>query len=118
MFEKIREDGSKRLRMDAYPTLFAHSAPSKRRKPPADRSVALQSSLASSLGDHSYASADVSHAPMAITADDHDYQNVCAGIFLVSLQVTKCGVVLLTLRFFPVSKPYCVADWGLCLCCV
>ena len=23
MFEKIREDGSKRLRMDAYPTLFA-----------------------------------------------------------------------------------------------
>ena len=63
MFEKIREDGSKRLRMDTYPTLFAHSALPKRRKPPADRSVALQPSLASPFGDHSYASADVSHAP-------------------------------------------------------
>jgi len=81
MFETIREDGSKRLRMDANPTLFAHSAPPKRRKPPADRSVALQPSLASSLGDHFYASADVSHAPMVITVDDHDYQDVCAGIF-------------------------------------
>lgn len=97
MFEKIREDGSKRLRMDAYPTLFAHSAPPKRRKPPADRSVALQPSLALSLGDHSYASADVSHAPMAITVDDHDYQDVCAGIFLVSLQFTKCGVARLVI---------------------
>jgi len=70
MSEKIREDVSKRLRMDAYPTLFAHPAPLKRKKPPADRSVALQPSLALSLGDHSYAS-----------ADDHDYQDVCAGIF-------------------------------------
>jgi len=70
MLEEIREDGSKRLRMDAYPMLFAHSAPPKRRKPPADRSVALQPSLASSLGDHSYAS-----------ADDLDYQDASAGIF-------------------------------------
>ena len=76
MFEKIREDGSKRLRTDAYPTLFAYSAPPKRRKPSADRSFALQPSLAASLGDHSYASADVLHAPMAITVDDHDYQDV------------------------------------------
>jgi len=97
MFEKIREDGSKRLRMDAYPTLFIHSAPLKRRKPPADRSVALQPSLALSLGDHSYASADVSHSPMAITVDDNDYQDVCAGIFLVSLQFTKCGVARLVI---------------------
>ena len=95
MFEKIREDASKRLRMDAHPTLFAHSAPPKRRKPPADRSVALQPALASSLGDHS--SADVSHAPMAITVDDHDYQDVCAGIFLLSLQLTKCGVAKLVI---------------------
>ena len=81
MFEKIREEGSKRVRMDAYLTLFAHPAPPKRRKPPGDRSVALQPSLALSLGDHSYASADVSHAPTAITVDDHDYRDVCAGIF-------------------------------------
>jgi len=72
-------------------------APPKRRKPPADRSVALQPSLVSSLGDHSYASADVSHAPMAITVDDHDYQDVCAGILLVSLQFTKCGVARLVI---------------------
>jgi len=97
MFEKIREDGSKRLRMDAYPTLFVHSAPPKRRKPPAGRLVALQPSLASSLGDHSYASADVSHAPMAITVDDQDHQDVCAGIFLISLQFTKCGVARLVI---------------------
>ena len=70
LFEKIREEGSKQLRMDAYPMLFAHSAPPKRRKSPADGSVALQPSLALSLGDHSYAS-----------ADDHDYRDVCAGIF-------------------------------------
>jgi len=80
MLEKIREDGSKRRRTDAYPTLFAHSAPLKHRKPPAVRSVALQPSAASSLGDHSYASAGVSHAPMA-TVDDHDYQDVGKGIF-------------------------------------
>jgi len=88
MFEKICEDGSKRLPMDAYPTLSAHSAQPKLRKPPADRSVALQPSLASSLGDHSYATADVLHAPMAITVDDHDYQDVFSGIFwyLCSLQ--------------------------------
>jgi len=97
MFEKIREDGSKRLRMDAYLTLFAHSAPPKRRKPTADRSVALQPFLASSLGDHSYASADVSHAPLAITVDDHDYQDLCAGIFLVSRQFTKCSVARLVI---------------------
>jgi len=40
MFEKVCEDGSKRLRMDA------HSAPPKCGKPPADRLVALQPSLA------------------------------------------------------------------------
>jgi len=87
MVEKIRKDDSKRLCMDAYPMLFAHSAQPKRRKPPADRSVALQPSLAS---------ADVSHAPMAITVD-HDYQDVCASIFLVSLQFTKCGVARLVI---------------------
>ena len=27
-------------------------------------------------------------------------------------------LVLLTLHFCPVSKPYWLADWGLCLCCV
>jgi len=97
MFEKIREDGSMRLRTDVYPTLFAHSAPPKRRKPPADRSVVLQPSLALSLGDHSYASADASHGPMAITVNDHNYQDVCAGIFLVSVQFTKCGVVRLVI---------------------
>jgi len=97
MFEKIREDGSKRLRMDAYPTLFVHSAPPKRRKPPADRSFPLQPSPVSSLGDHSYASADVSHAPMAITVNDHDYQDVCAGVYLVSLQFTKHSVARLVI---------------------
>ena len=65
--------------------------PPKRRKPPVDRSVALQPSLVSSLGDHFYASADISHSPVA-TVEDHDYQDVCAGIYLVVLQFAKCGV--------------------------
>jgi len=94
MFEKIPEDGSKRLHMDAYPTLFAHSAPLKRRKPPADRSAALQPSLALLLGDNSYASAVVSHVPMAITVDDHDYQDVCGGIFWCG-EVSYCFVGML-----------------------
>jgi len=38
MWEKIREDGSRRLKCNAFPTLFSFTKVIKKRKPPLDRS--------------------------------------------------------------------------------
>ena len=73
--------------MRTYPTLFAHSAPPKRRKPPTDRSVALQPSQACHLVTTPMPQPMSCTPPMSITVNDHDYQYIvylyiCDVIFL------------------------------------